>query len=288
MASWLRRRCSEPTALLSGRSAFVALRDVHLGGEIVLPPSCVARRPAASSGARPATPAPARWGKGATSTSPRSCSIAETTASATSSGERVPTPAGARRRSRRTCPASRMKPGNTPRRPRRCRAGPSASPPRSRAGRTWWRCRGRTPGAVVLPAIEEMKSSWPRRRSSIPGSRAWASRIGARRLTSSARSICSIEKDSRRPLAGQRGVGHEDVHLSRLGDQARDLRALARGRPPSPSRRARSASGRAGRRASTGEGQLGAAGAQRARDRVTDAPRGAGEQHRGALDLHEL
>src|SRR5271166_693290 len=47
-----------------------------------------------------------------------------------------------------------------------------------------------------------MNSRCPLRRPIIAGSRAWASWIGARRLTSSARSISAAVKPSRRPLAG--------------------------------------------------------------------------------------
>ena len=77
---------------------------------------------------------------------------------------------------------------------------------------------------AVLPESEEMNSRCPLPRSTIAGASAWASAIGARRLTSSARSICSTLKLSSVPERGQRGVGHEDVHLARLGEQTVDLR----------------------------------------------------------------
>src|SRR5439155_493764 len=70
-------------------------------------------RVALSSGASPASTVPARSGRGATSISPRLRSIAVTTARATSSGERVPTPGGRLTSASANMPASRMNPGKT-------------------------------------------------------------------------------------------------------------------------------------------------------------------------------
>ena len=47
------------------------------------------------------------------------------------------------------------------------------------------------PPAATLPDIDEMKTTWPSPRSIIAGTSACVIWIGARRLTSSARSICS-------------------------------------------------------------------------------------------------
>ena len=58
------------------------------------------------------------------------------------------------------------------------------------------------PGVAALPDSEEMKTRWPRPRSTIAGVRMCASTIGARRLTSSARSICSTLNESSVPEAG--------------------------------------------------------------------------------------
>ena len=111
------------------------------------------------------------------------------------SGVRVPTPRGSFTPLSANMPASRMKPGNTVVDPdARCRAAPRAARSRIRAGRTWSRCRWRLPALATFPDSDEMKTMWPLPRSSMPGSSARASCIGARRFTSSARSISSAVK----------------------------------------------------------------------------------------------
>ena len=147
---------------------------------------------------------------------------------------------------------------------------------RSRAGRTWSRCRARCPGVAALPrerGDEDELAAAALRPS--PGSSPCASTIGARRLTSSARSISCTEKSSSAPGRRQRGVGDEDVHLARLADAAASTsRALGQ------VDRERAAAELRGQRlehvgAATRQDQLRAAPGERARDRLADAPCGA-------------
>ena len=84
---------------------------------------------------------------------------------------------------------------------------------RSRAARTWSRCRRTQPGARDLAGQRGDEDEVPRPRSSIPGSSARVSCIGARRFTSSARSICSRGEAGSRPDGRQRGVGDQDVDV---------------------------------------------------------------------------
>ena len=109
------RRSSEPLAELQAavgaNQRLSRWACVHLRA-IAGPPS-LRTTLAARSGARPAIAAPPRERSEATSTSPRLRSIACTTALATSSGERVPTPGGSFTSESANMPASRMKPGNT-------------------------------------------------------------------------------------------------------------------------------------------------------------------------------
>ena len=83
------------------------------------------------------------------------------------------------------------------------------------------------------------------------------------------------------------GVGDEDVDGSGFVDQAPDLGTVAE----IDGQCARTELG--GERvehvgAPAGHDQLAAAGGDSARDRVADAARGAGEQHGGAGDLHDV
>ena len=112
-----------------------------------------------------------------------------------------------------------------------------------------------------------MKTSAPRRRSSIAGRSACASATGARRLTSSARSMWSCSSVCEAPRCRQRRAGDQHVDLAgRRGERARRRRARrdprrsrARRAPPrarrAPRRGGRSARScapsRASRRAST-------------------------------------
>src|SRR5919201_498338 len=59
------------------------------------------------------------------------------------------------------------------------------------------------PGVATLPASEETSTTWPLPRSTMAGTRALASWIGARRLTARARSISSVVNVSSLPLAGR-------------------------------------------------------------------------------------
>ena len=114
------------------------------------------------------------------------------TARATSCGLRVPTPGGSLHvgvgEHARVADEARA---DAPRRRRRCRAGRPAARARTRAGRTSSRCRcvDCRRGRLARQRGDEQQMAAPR--SSIPGGSARASTIGARRLTSSARSICS-------------------------------------------------------------------------------------------------
>ena len=94
------------------RSAFVAQRDCPCRCAIsaAAEPAHDGRR---RSGATFRETAPARWASGATSTSPRSCSIASHHRSRHILGLRVPTPGGSLTPESANMPASRMKPGNT-------------------------------------------------------------------------------------------------------------------------------------------------------------------------------
>ncbi len=89
------------------------------------------------------------------------------------------------------------------------------------------------------------------------------------------------------PGGGQGGVGDEDVDVAGVRREALDGGALAE----VDRQRARAELG--GERlehvgAPSGQDQRGAACAQRPCDRVADAAGGAGEQHGGAGDLHDL
>ena len=97
---------------------------------------------------------------------------------------------------------------------------------RSRAGRTSRRCRAPCPAWRPCPTSEEMNSSWPRPRASIDGSSACVSTIGARRLTSSARSISSTEKDSSVPDAGSAALATRMSTSPASASEALDLGAV--------------------------------------------------------------
>ena len=104
----LRRRAEPP------RSALVALAGGHLRGRCSSEPIRRATARRAVSGARLAKTAPARSGSGATSISPRLRSIAAHDRLGDVLGRaRADARRQLRRRRRRTCPASRMKPGKT-------------------------------------------------------------------------------------------------------------------------------------------------------------------------------
>ena len=100
---------------------------------------------AAIAGASPAAAAPSRSDSGATSNSALSVSIARSTAAATCSDVRVPTPRGSCSPVSANMPASRMKPGRSSTRRPRARAGPRGRRARSPAARTW------SPNTVTRP-----------------------------------------------------------------------------------------------------------------------------------------
>ena len=142
-------------------------------------------------------------------------------------------------------------------------------------------------GDAALPDSDDTNTTWPRPRSSIPGSSARVSWIGARRFTSSARSIWSWSKSSTLPLAGRAAfatststapaasasrvgrvalgeVGHQ--HLGPVAEACRKLveRVLAAAAQQHPR----------------------AALVERARDRVADAAGGPGDQGPCSRELH--
>ena len=84
----------------------------------------------------------------------------------------------------------------------RRRAGPRAAERRTRAGRTSSPSRRVAPPDAALPASEETNTMWPGARARHGAEQQPGERIGARRLTSSARSTCSPVKSSASPLAG--------------------------------------------------------------------------------------
>ena len=111
--------------------------------------------------------------------------------------------------------------------------------------------------------------------------------IGARRLTSRARSISSTVNDSERSGGGQGGVCHEDVDLAGVGSEAGDLATVGEVDGQRAGARLR------GQRlehvaAPAGQDQVRATGPQGSGDRLSDAACGAGEKDGGAGDLHEL
>jgi hypothetical protein len=140
---------------------------------------------AATSGARLANAVPSRRPIGATSISERLCSIARTTARATSSGFFVPTYGGSLAPESWNMPASLMKPGKIVETPT----------PRDRmSSRRLW-ANPRSPNFVAaysdvrtvptFPLSELTNTMWPPPRSAMPSHISRARTIGARRLTSS-------------------------------------------------------------------------------------------------------
>ena len=162
---------------------------------------------------------------GATSISARFFSMPLITAPATWSGVRVPTPRGSFTPLSANIPASRMKPGNTvvdsDPRAAQLLVEREAEPAQAELGRVV----DRRPRARELPDSEEMKTRWPEPRSLMPGSSARASCTGARRFTSSARSISSAVKLSSRPDAGSAAFA-TSTSICRARDQRRDLRRI--------------------------------------------------------------
>ena len=140
---------------------------------------------------------------GATVISSLSRAIARSTAFATFAGVVVPTPEGASAPESWNIPASRTKPGRDDRDARR-RGGacPRGSRRRTRGGRTWSRCRGRRAASRPCRRARRSGRCGPRPSSPAPAPSSRAIRIGASRLTRSARWISFGLKSSRRPLAG--------------------------------------------------------------------------------------
>ena len=187
---------------------------------------------AARGAAGPRAPAPARArraprrarsGSGATSISARSRSIA-----AHDRARRRPRASACRRRRqlgarrRANMPASRMKPGKITETPTPMRPQVLAQAEREAAqAELRRRVDRRAAASPALPDSEDMKTMWPRAARDHPLGSSRASSIGARRLTSSARSICSTRERRRAaPLAGSAGVGDEHVDLAGLGQRA--------------------------------------------------------------------
>ena len=138
-----------------------------------------------------------------------------------------------------------------------------------------------------MPDREETNTKWPRPRSTIPGTSARVSWIGARRFTSRARSISSGVNDSSRPLAGSPAFA-----TSTSTSPARSTSVVAA--PAS----ARSASRTSALLAQLGPQLLERAGAPAAQqdtraaavkgsgDSLADATAGAREQDRRSPELH--
>src|SRR5262245_14481794 len=151
----------------------------------------------------PASSAPNACSIAATVISAGSSRIARSTASATCSGLRVPAPRGSVIFVSANIPASRMKPGEivvtpTPV-PWRSSRNPSEKPRSPNLVAEYML----VPGPATFPEIDEMNTICPRPRSSMPTAAMRAIMIGARRLTSSARSICSGVNSRSGPLAGR-------------------------------------------------------------------------------------
>src|ERR1035438_9434762 len=95
------------------------------------------------------------------------------------------------------------------------------------------------PGVADLPDSEDMNSRCPLPRFTITGASACASTIGARRLTSSTRSISSIVNDSSRPEPGSaalaRRMSTSPESATRRSTAAASLRSTASVRAPSSS-----------------------------------------------------
>ena len=238
-----------------------------------LPPSLRLHRGGEAPGARPA-PSPRRAGRpGRRRPRARLRSIARTTASATSPrASRCRRRAAASRRCRGTCPASRIEAGeDRATRRRRSGAGPRAGPARSRAGRTSSPSRPSERGVPTLPDSEDMKTRWPLRRATIASSRRRASTIGARRFTSSARSICStvneVEQARRRAGRRWRPARRRRAHSSPRRSTACGVGEVDRERPRRSRRPAARARRRAGR-VSTRSAPARRAGAGRSRGRA--------------------
>ena len=229
--------------------------------------------------------APARSGSGATSSSARLRSIAFTTARATSSGRLVPTQGGSLAPDSANMPASLMKPGRTTETPTPLGDEVLAQRQREAAqaelgGRV---DRGaRRPGA---PDSDDMNSRCPLPRATIGSIRPWASSIGARRLTASARSICSGEKEFSRPLPGSPAFATSTSTSpasasSRSGASGSDRSATITRPPISRGERLEHLGAAARQR------QRRAARGQRPRDRLAQPTGRAGQQDTRTVELH--
>jgi hypothetical protein len=166
------------------------------------PPPSMRWSDATSGWLIPATSAPNACSNAATVISAGSSRTARTTARPTSSGERVPAPRGSVTFVSANMPASRMKPGKIVVTPTPVPWRSSRRPEREPAQAELRRRVDARPGAATLPEIDEMRTIWPRPRSRMPIAARRAITIGARRFTSSARSISSTLKSRSGPLDG--------------------------------------------------------------------------------------
>ena len=130
-----------------------------------------------------------------------------------------------------------------------------------------------------MPDSDEMNTKVPAPRAAMPGASARASTTGARRLTSSVRSICASVNSSSGPLAGSAALATSTSTSPGLP------RSAARRRPGAPrSRRPVPAPRSAASGSSTSARRpvriICAPGRERPRDRMADPAVGAGDEHR--------
>ena len=82
------------------------------------------------------------------------------------------------------------------------------------------------PDIAALPRSDDMNNRWPLPLAVICGASSCASTIGARKFTSSARSISFDGEGIERARRRKRGIGDQDVDLARLSGQAGDVVGL--------------------------------------------------------------
>jgi hypothetical protein len=174
-----------------------------------------------------------------TTISPRSRSIASTTALPTSSAVRAAEPGGAAMPESANSPAPRMKPGVTTETPtpasRRSWRSPHANPRRPNFVAAY---TAELPVAI-FPASDDMNTMCPAPRATMGSDSVRARMIGARRFTSSARSSCSPVYSSTGPSAGipalATRMSTSPASLASRSTAARSLRSAAIARPPTSS-----------------------------------------------------
>ena len=276
---------------LSGAEPLSACRLWPVGDPVGDLGRGAARDPAGAARARwRRSPTAALARSGATETSARSRSIARTTPAPTSAGRR-----GARERRgrgvrrRRTCRHRGSSPASPPRRRCRSRAGPRAARARSREGRTWSRSRARPARSRPCRRARRRRPCGPSRAPLTRATSSRAMRIGASRLTRSARPISLLRVVVEPARGRQRRVGDQDVDVAGRREQRSASALLGEVGDLDPMAAARQRGGeapRARRPLRELSTSVRAALGERLGDRPPEAAGGPGEQHGLAAELH--